>query len=75
MCAGNGGGWRNWGVYMPSGFPEPNQLTGEENCVVANYTQRTGAAAPAGNLAWGWCDINCQSFYTSVCKIPRERAR
>jgi hypothetical protein len=59
-------------VYLPGGFPEPNQLTGSENCVVANFTQSTGALSRTGQQAWGWSDVNCQSFYISVCKIPRE---
>jgi hypothetical protein len=51
---------------LPGGFPEPNQLTGGENCVVANYTQRYGVP-----VAYGWSDVNCGQGYHFMCKINK----
>ena len=47
---------------MPGGLLEPNQLTGNENCAVANYSQSYDGA-------WGWADIPCETLHASVCKI------
>lgn len=57
--------YTNWGLYLPPTLPrEPNQLLGDENCAVANYTE-------AASGAWGWADTTCESEFVSICKIPR----
>jgi hypothetical protein len=61
--------YRNWGTFVPSSFPsEPNQLFGDENCGVGNYSE-------AVNDAWGWADATCDLEFVSICKFPRERLR
>ncbi len=65
--------WQNWGITVTPAYvaPEPNQLTGAENCAIANYDMATNrTAAEIG--AWGWADIGCSDRYISICEIPRE---
>ena len=66
-------GYTHWGIYLPGGFPEPNQLTGGENCVMANFTMSSNST-PTEIGAWGWADVNCESLLVSICEIPRGRS-
>ncbi len=47
----------------PGAMPEPNSLSPNENCVVANATQ-------GYDVAWGWADQNCATQFAAMCKIP-----
>jgi hypothetical protein len=51
--------------------PEPNQLTGTENCVMANYTMSSNRTSSEPG-PWGWADTSCESLLISICEIPRE---
>ncbi len=58
--------YTHWGVYLPGGLPEPNNLRPQEECTVGNFSQ-----------AWddgmaGWADTRCEGNYTFICKILRE---
>jgi hypothetical protein len=48
-----------------STVPEPNQMSGAENCGVANSSQVYGKA-------WGWSDTDCMAQGVSICKYMRE---
>jgi hypothetical protein len=55
----------HWGVSVPDGTPEPDNLYPPESCSTANYTEVfTGA--------WGWTDQACYRNVSTMCKIKRE---
>jgi hypothetical protein len=60
------GAYAHWGVYQPGDSLEPNQLTGNENCGLANYTMGYGGA-------FGWADAPCESFRASICLVEGGR--
>jgi hypothetical protein len=60
------GTYAHWGVYQPGDSLEPNQLTGNENCGLANYTMGYGGA-------FGWADAPCESFHASICVVQGGR--
>ena len=61
----NGSTWNNWGTFTDrsGSVPEPNQLTGGENCVMANFTMSSNST-PTEIGAWGWADVNCGFSFT-----------
>jgi hypothetical protein len=56
--------YTHWGFTVPDYAPEPNNATGQELCVVANYTERYDIPE-----AWGWADVRCSRSFTSMCKM------
>jgi hypothetical protein len=54
----------HWGVSVPDGTPEPNNLYPPEACSTANYTESFGGA-------WGWADLGCYNNVSIMCKIKR----
>lgn len=44
--------------------PEPNQLTGVENCAIGN-------SSTINRKKWGWADTDCNSQYVFICKYQR----
>lgn len=54
--------WGNWTDC--DGFPEPNNIFGDENCVAANSTE-------AFEGVYGWSDAHCSRKLPFVCKIIR----
>ena len=72
-AAGPSSPYNNWGAFSDrtGSFPEPNQLTGAENCVMANYTMSSNRT-PSEPGPWGWADASCESLLISICEIPRE---
>ena len=44
--------------------PEPNQLTGVENCAIGN-------SSTINKKKWGWADTDCNSQYVFICKYQR----
>jgi hypothetical protein len=59
--------YTNWGTYMPSNVPEPNNLATGENCAVANFTQSTAGQA------WKWADNVCEAAAIFMCKMTPPR--
>ncbi len=66
--------WRNWGLTKTEAYesPEPNQLTGIENCALADYRLSTNRTVQEVG-AWGWADAGCSDLHIAICEIPRER--
>ncbi len=63
---GSPGVYAHWGYYMPQNIIEPNNLTGLEECAVANASQTYGSA-------WGWADTRCSASLPYMCRITREQ--
>lgn len=61
--------YKNWGVFQdPSkNSTQPDNALGQENCGVANWTQRAGTPD-----AWGWDDRPCNHKYIFMCRVTSE---
>ena len=59
--------WRGWGVHQDGTrfTAEPNNLAGEEFCVVANKSQATGSQSLT---ACGWSDTDCANSFAFLCR-------
>jgi hypothetical protein len=60
--------YSHWGIALPSGRAEPNNLRGQELCAGANRSEAYGGA-------WGWSDEQCGLRAPSVCRIREWRER
>ncbi len=54
--------YTHWGVSVPDGTPEPNNMYPPESCSTANFTQ-------SYQQAWGWADLGCYNNVSIMCKI------
>jgi hypothetical protein len=54
----------HWGVSVPDGTPEPNNMYPPESCASANYSESYDGA-------WGWADLGCYNNVSIMCKIKR----
>ena len=57
------GSYSHWGTVKQGMFQEPNNLTGSEHCVAANYTQ-------SYTFVYGWSDTRCGLELPFICKMP-----
>ncbi len=57
--------WNQWGVYLPQGLPEPNNLFAPEDCGVGNFSQ------PNDQDVASWADARCSNKHIFICKILR----
>ncbi len=57
--------WNQWGIYMPAGLPEPNNLFAPEDCGVGNFSE------PNDQDVASWADTKCSNKYVFICKILR----
>jgi hypothetical protein len=53
--------YTHWGIALPGGKMEPNNLRGLEHCAGANSSE-------AYNGAWGWSDEQCSLRAPFMCK-------
>jgi hypothetical protein len=64
-----GNSYKHWGKASPQNQAEPNNQLRDENCAVANYSQKY----QGGEMqAWGWSDAKCSTKATFICKVARE---
>ncbi len=54
--------YSHWGIGSDS-IQEPNNTLGNENCVVANFSQTFDTPA-----AWGWADTQCDQRFSFMCR-------
>ncbi len=61
-------GYQAWG-RLTGAVPlqEPNNLAGNENCAIGNWTMRNGSPS-----VFGWADQPCDMKLPAICKIRRR---
>lgn len=57
------GAYAHWGTIKQGAIREPNNLTGSEMCVAANFSQ-------SYTFVYGWSDASCALQLPAMCKIP-----
>jgi hypothetical protein len=55
--------YEHWG--RGDSYNEPNNLAGNEYCVVANSSEMS-------SNAWGWSDWNCSALMPYLCRLDGE---
>lgn len=61
-------GYQAWGKLTGlTPLSEPNNLAGNENCAIGNWTMRYGTPS-----VFGWADQPCDMKLPAMCKVRRE---
>lgn len=66
-------GYQAWGrLSSGSGaaIQEPNNILGNENCGISNWTMRGGTPS-----VFGWADVPCNLKLPALCKVRRKWLR